>query len=355
MMVTRKSGAWPAMGIYVVTLLLTIGCATTEQDLMDSLDEPLATYTNKVIVNGHQDSLSTSIEINTREVWKEKRGLVGLVWDDAFLRGYVSKTTGAVSYQVYTIQYAEDWLFPQSATYSRPPREVETSRVSSDVDCSTDSCRHVEHAVFSIDQQEIDRVLSGAKRELFATTVWRFRVSNQQGPNWDYFLPLQEILAFAQITKQISSHVRTVDCSTACNLPSSLFDIGSQPDFWPEFISGKIQLAQSGFVTGYGTALKAGVSVPKLEKHLAAKQWKPIVEIVVNNNYAGDVQWFLLGLAARGLGYPQAAQHYFEQSIKESKRKLRGSCIGSVCMGFNFPEAAEAALGREATGEEDAF
>ena len=47
------------------------------------------------------DSLDTIAVLNTSPCFQEKRGILGIVWNDNFLRAFIDKRTGATTYQVY--------------------------------------------------------------------------------------------------------------------------------------------------------------------------------------------------------------------------------------------------------------
>lgn len=49
--------------------------------------------------------LDTSAILSTENGWQLKQGLIGIVWDDSFIRAFIDKSTGFVRFQVYTISY----------------------------------------------------------------------------------------------------------------------------------------------------------------------------------------------------------------------------------------------------------
>jgi hypothetical protein len=114
--------------------------------------------------------------------------------------------------------------------------------------------------------------------------------------------------------------------------------------YWSEFEEGKLKMTQGGWVSGYSSATKAALALERIEYLKEAKDWPALVKNIFDHNFGDNVNWYLLGIAARELGYTEAAMIYFRNSISESSRKLRGACIGSTCLGYTFPKDAEAAL-----------
>jgi len=49
------------------------------------------------------DALGTVATISTQNGYQEKRGLLRIVWNDTFLRGFIDKATGRRTFQVYQL------------------------------------------------------------------------------------------------------------------------------------------------------------------------------------------------------------------------------------------------------------
>jgi Zn-dependent protease with chaperone function len=72
------------------------------------------------------------------------------------------------------------------------------------------------------------------------------------------------------------------------------------------------------------------------------KLWRDLAVSVLQVGYLGDLSYFMLGEAARGLGLREAASTYYKRALDAGKEY---GC-GGDCEGFNVPRLAAAALGR---------
>ena len=72
------------------------------------------------------------------------------------------------------------------------------------------------------------------------------------------------------------------------------------------------------------------------------KQWRDLAVSVLQVGYLGDLSYFMLAEAARGLGLREAASTYYRRALDAGKEY---GC-GGDCEGFNVPKLASAALGR---------
>ena len=72
------------------------------------------------------------------------------------------------------------------------------------------------------------------------------------------------------------------------------------------------------------------------------KQWRDLAVSVLQVGYLGDLSYFMLAEAARGLGLREAASTYYKRALAAGKEY---GC-GGDCEGFNVPKLASAALGR---------
>ena len=74
-----------------------------------------------------EDPLGAIATISTENGFVERRGLMGMVWNDEYLKGVIDEKTDQKSFQVYSmITYRGNWRFYQSASYQTPagPRSV---------------------------------------------------------------------------------------------------------------------------------------------------------------------------------------------------------------------------------------
>jgi Zn-dependent protease with chaperone function len=72
------------------------------------------------------------------------------------------------------------------------------------------------------------------------------------------------------------------------------------------------------------------------------KQWRDLAVSVLQVGYLGDLSYFMLAEAARGLGLREAANTYYQRALDAGKEY---GC-GGDCAGFNVPKLASAALSR---------
>lgn len=191
------------MRIFVIGCALFLsGCAQVQQNqeadrLLDMTKEDFA---SSILVKG--DALDTSIEINTQNGFKEKRGLVGIVWDDNFLRAYIDKETGLTTYQVYDRIYMKDWSYFHTANYSTPDglKSQDVIQVAADVEsCSSNAfvgCKLREDVAWYVDRELLDTVA-----ELYQPgqrTAWKYRLKSQQGGDRDRGFTAAEVAAFLE-------------------------------------------------------------------------------------------------------------------------------------------------------------
>ena len=148
------------------------------------------------------DSLDTTATISTEAGFQDKRGLLGIVWNDNFLRAFIDKKTGVATFQVYQrIAYSGDWRFYQQVNYETPdgPQAVEVTSIAQDVvGCSAyGGCTHDEAFGFSVPESLLRRIAS-----LYQPGValgWRFKFKAKAGDDWqDGMLPA-EIVGMLQV------------------------------------------------------------------------------------------------------------------------------------------------------------
>src|SRR5438876_609492 len=81
---------------------------------------------------------------------------------------------------------------------------------------------------------------------------------------------------------------------------------------------------------------------PDWKKLHGRKQWRDLAVSVLQVGYLGDLSYFMLAEAARGLGLREAASAYYKRALDAGKEY---GC-GGDCEGFNVPKLAAAALSR---------
>ena len=104
------------------------------------------------------DAMETTAIISTVEGYKERRGLLNIVWNDNFLRAFIDKRSGAVTYQLYQRIYyeARHWRSYDMVNV-QTPKGVETRPVTTIgqevLSCSGGGdCHFVEDLGFDVEE-----------------------------------------------------------------------------------------------------------------------------------------------------------------------------------------------------------
>lgn len=195
MSVTRYS-------LYGVFLVIICGCSTTQQQVEKALNLDVDHFKQTMQIT--DDQMETTVAFSTAGGFVQKHGLLGIVWSDSFLRGYIDKRTGNKTFQCYVaLRHTEgNWAHPYQANYGRPLRTEEVTKVHSDVDCSASdlygSCKYEEHIVFNIHPDEVLRIWMEVTPEDFKDKVWKFRIKNRGTQDYDDGILLPEMLALVE-------------------------------------------------------------------------------------------------------------------------------------------------------------
>lgn len=181
------------------------GCATPGQVQKQSVDEFNALTRDAIgtCATVKDDRLETSVTFTTLNCYQRKNGILKIVWDDNFLRAFKNKTTGAITFQVYTVLYYKDWLFPHMANFGVDTvQSVPGERIGSDVDCSQKSlyghCMHQEQFVFELPLDEITRI-ERKRAEHSGPMEWKYRLKTKAGVDADRILNADEILGLFDV------------------------------------------------------------------------------------------------------------------------------------------------------------
>jgi hypothetical protein len=155
------------------------------------------------------DALETVVTVSSEPVWTEKQGLLGIVWNDNFLRAFVDKKTGKATIQVYEyIAYRGDWRHYNGVNYETPtgPETGNLDRISAEVVSCEGSdilggCKLVEHLAFAFPAQFFGDV----KYDPSNPSGWRYRLKSKSGRDWDSAFVAAEIIGFMRILEQVKS------------------------------------------------------------------------------------------------------------------------------------------------------
>jgi hypothetical protein len=142
-------------------------------------------------VSVRDDSMETSATFTTEQGFQEKRGLLGIIWNDLFLRAFIDKKSGRATFQLYArLRYvAPSWRFYRSANYETDTglQSVETTKLGTDVDCQNSrllgGCTYNEDVAFDVPEPLLRTIAS----KYSATTpgAWRIRFKAQAGQDTD--------------------------------------------------------------------------------------------------------------------------------------------------------------------------
>lgn len=111
------------------------------------------------------------------------------------------------------------------------------------------------------------------------------------------------------------------------------------PEIRFEFATGTLRMVEPTMTRGYSAASKAGWNFAELKALYEQQLWPLVVNTIASHRFGDDFHYFLLGLSAERLGYPDAAQIYYQKSIEQSSRPLTGKCL--KCASITLPDMAE--------------
>ena|GEM_PF-1400087 len=134
------------------------------------------------------DDLEASAIFTTEPVYQERRGLLGNVPNDSFVRAFVDKRTGTATWQVYVVtNYIGSWRFFEQANFQTSngvetvpvtviDRQVQTCLSSSD-------CVYTEQVGFTL-SDELARALGHLYAPNGQLAIWRFRLKAKSGEDF---------------------------------------------------------------------------------------------------------------------------------------------------------------------------
>jgi hypothetical protein len=145
------------------------------------------------------DALDTVATISTQNGYQEKRGLLRIVWNDTFLRGFIDKATGRRTFQVYQlISYkSAGWRYYELANYQTPtgPRSIPVTVIGRDVtNCSGGSCDYAEHIAFAVDEDLLRAIASSYAPG--KAVLWQYKFIPKSGEDFIDGLSNAEVAGF---------------------------------------------------------------------------------------------------------------------------------------------------------------
>jgi len=199
--------------VILVVLFGLSGCGTTKQQTQNALTLTPEHFKNTATVE--DDDLVATAMITTRNGFRPRSGLLHFVYDDNFLRAFIDKKTGKVTYQVYQSIYyqASDWRFYLKANYETPggPESIDAKLVKAPLahtfDCpghTSSVCTYNEHVGFPVDRELLDSIAS--MYEPSRSDKWNFRFIPRDGDDYHDGLLFAEVVGFLQA---VDSYVAT--------------------------------------------------------------------------------------------------------------------------------------------------
>lgn len=175
-----------------------VGAATNEppKQLRKILQMSVEDISRKISVS--DDELDTVAKLTSQPIFQHKKGLLGIVWEDNFLRAFIDKKTGNSTFQIYqSISYQGDWRWYNRVNYSTPngPVSTELTPIASDVlSCSgsrySGGCRMIEEFGFEVPESLLRTIANGYQPGQVA--AWRFKYKAKSFGDWqDGILPLE--------------------------------------------------------------------------------------------------------------------------------------------------------------------
>jgi len=175
------------IGIFLLTSI--IGCQTRQQKIDQALSLSKEHFRNTATIK--DDSLELQAMIHTRNGFQDKKGLLGIVWDDNFLRAFIDKKTGATLYQVYNIvYYKRDWRFYNRVNYETQagPVAQDLDELDRDVDCTGSKyggCTFYEHVAFSVPESLLRTIAEKYEETRGMKVGWKYRLKSKAGKDYN--------------------------------------------------------------------------------------------------------------------------------------------------------------------------
>jgi PDZ domain-containing protein len=178
-----------------------------------------------------EDPLGAMATISTENGFVERKGLMGMVWNDEYLRGVVDEKTDQKSFQVYAmITYRGNWRFYQSASYqtSGGPRSVPLAQIGKESDnCAVGECIYTERVAFAIDEGLLRQLAS--ENTPGKPSLWHYKLIAKQGPEYVGGISSAEVAGFLAKVDDYSHALPAVKASAAGTSLKLDLGIGGMP------------------------------------------------------------------------------------------------------------------------------
>lgn len=157
------------------------------------------------------DSLDTIAVIDTSRGFQIKKSLLNFWSDDNFLRAFIDKKSGEVTFQVYQSIYyrGTHWSNYELAnyeTFNAPESKVVTT-INSDVHCdslsSSNGCEYVENVGFDVDESLLRAI---AKINPVGDPIaWKFKFIAKSGVDYQSFMLPTEVAGLLDAVDEYKS------------------------------------------------------------------------------------------------------------------------------------------------------
>lgn len=194
-----------------VLLLLIIttftGCVSASQIGAEDNENRFLSMDEKSIeqcLTIKNDDYEQNIQINSQNCYQAKHGLLGIVWEDQFIRAFKNKKTKSITFQIYTKLVNSDWMMPYAVNYrvGKQLKTVSGTRVGSDVKCTSMGCTHYEDFVFNIDDKDIEKIIQFSNQNKNSVS-WQYRIKSQSGIDRDKNFNIAELIGAYKKIKEI--------------------------------------------------------------------------------------------------------------------------------------------------------
>jgi hypothetical protein len=177
------------------------GCAASSTQMQNAINLTKEHFRNTATVK--DDSLDTIAIITTVNGFQEKRGLLGIVWEDNFLRAHIEKKSGRTSIQIYQVltYQSSGWNFYQSVNFETPngPESRTLTSIKRDVDCTGSrysGCTYTEHVAFDVDESLLRIIAQRYKPG--QPIAWKFKFSAKSGKEFTEGMLPAEVAGFLE-------------------------------------------------------------------------------------------------------------------------------------------------------------
>jgi len=193
--------------LILISSFMLFGCSASLQKVSQENEERFKSLTKDFVrscIKIKDDSFEDTIQYDTVNCYQSKNGLLGIVWDDQFVRAYTNRKSGKTKYQIYTRLHEDKWLNPVSANYFVGDNLItsDVARIHSDVTCNASrSCVHLEEIVFEISEENLMQL--NEKYLIDNSIEWKYRIKTRSGVDKDKFLNINELLGIYRLVNKI--------------------------------------------------------------------------------------------------------------------------------------------------------